>query len=351
MTEVKRTSFGYLRDGREAMLFTLTNCKGVSVAFTNYGVTMVQLIVPDKKDLPGDIVLGYDSVGEYEFHDRLAGATCGRVAARLAGGEFYLRGMRYQTARNEGNTHTLHGGFCGFDKKLWEFEEDREQIRFIYTSEDGEEGFPGRLTVQITCSLSEENEVCIFYQAESDRDTIVNLTNHIYFNLEGHGCGPVNRHQIRLFADYYVPCDGTPMPDGQILSVRDTPMDLRYPVEIGSGLESGFYQISALRGYNHDFILDKKERGSFEPGGVVWEYNSGRRMEIFTTEPAVHFFTANNLTRRKGKKGAVYNAYGGFCIEPGFLANSMKFLHFPSPILRKGEIYQHKTSFKFSIIE
>lgn len=351
MTEIKQESFGYLSDGREAMLFTLTNSQGVSVAFTNYGAAMVRWMMPDRKGALGDIVLGYDSVREYESHDRCAGATCGRVAARLADGEFYLDGIHYETAKNENKKHTLHGGFCGFDRKLWEVEEDKEQIRFIYSSADGEEGFPGRLTVQITYSLNEDNEVNIVYDAESDQDTIVNLTNHIYFNLEGHACGSVSQHQVQLFADYYAPCDGTPMPDGQILTVQNTPMDLRQPVKIGKLMESGFHQISVLQGFNHDFILNKRERGSFELGGIIWEKNSGRKMEIYTTKPSIHFFTANNLTRRKGKDHAIYDIHGGFCMEPGFLPNSMKFLHFPSPILRKGERYQHRTRFKCSITE
>lgn len=351
MERIRKESFGHLSDGREAHLFTITNARGAGASFTNYGAAVVSVLVPDRSGRLEDVVLGYDSAPEYEMHDRCAGATCGRYAGRLGGGGFVLNGRRYETAKNEEHRHTLHGGFSGFDRKLWEAEIEEDRVCFRYVSGDGEEGFPGTLSMEVIYGFSDDNELSVCYRGRSDRDTVVNLTNHIYFNLRGHGSGDIKNHQVKLYSDYYAPCNGTPRPDGQILSVENTDMDLREWTAIGSRMNGAFKQIRMLHGFNHDYILRRHERGCLEPGGAVREAESGRIMEVYTTKPVIHFFTANNLSRRTGKKKAVYEVHGGFCLEPGFLSDSMSFLHFPSPVLRAGETYCHKTSFRFGVYE
>lgn len=348
MIQINREPFGWLTDGREAERFVFTNKSGMKAAFTNYGAAVTEIWMPDREGRLEDVVLGYDSAGEYERNDRCAGATCGRVAARLEGGSFWLNGREYHTSRNEDGKHTLHGGFCGFDRKLWEAEVFEEKVRFTYISPDGEEGFPGTLKAEMTVWLTEDGEVHLEYSGISDRDTVMNLTNHVYFQLQGHGKGTVEGHQVCLNADYYAPCDGTPMPDGQILSVEGTPMDFRKPVLLAERIRSEAYQIAVLSGLNHDFFINRRERESLEPCASVWEPETGRRLEVLTTKPVLHFFTANNMTRRRGKDGRIYDQYGGFCVEPGFPANAMRFLHFPSPVLRAGEQYRHCTVFRFT---
>ena len=350
MANIERKPFGVLKDGRKGDLFILTNANGMKAAFTNYGASVVGITAPDRAGHWKDVVLGYESIEEYEKNDRCAGAGCGRVAARLGGGDFYLNGKKYHTSKNEDGVNTLHGGFCGFDRKLWNADIIHGQLVFTYISPDGEEGFPGCLAVKIFCQLTDSNEILFTYLARSSEDTIVNLTNHIYFNLKGHGEGTVENHSLWVDSDYYAPCCGNPMPDGQILQVKGTPVDFRVPSRIGDCLNSGFGQISALKGLNHDFFINKNERGNFSRAAALYEEESGRVMEVFTTKPAIHLFTANNLTERRGKGGKSYRVHSGFCLEPGYAANSMQFLHFPSPVLRKGEEYCHKTAFRFGAI-
>lgn len=350
MIKVQRQPFGTLGDGREAELFTITNSSGASASFTNFGAAVVGVLVPDRHGRLSDVVLGYDSVEAYEQYDRCAGATCGRFAGRIGGGAFWLGDEHYEVSRNENQIHCLHGGFEGFDRKLWDAEVAGETVKFTYFSRHGEDGFPGNLQMEIVCSFNEENEVKLCYHGVSDKDTVVNLTNHVYFNLAGHGAGNVGDHQVKIPADFYVPCDGTPMPNGEIRKVEDTPMDLRNGVYLRDYWETEFKQIACLGGFNHDFVLNRQARKTSVLAGTIWEEQSGRRLDVYTTKPAVHFFTANNLTRRTGKENAVYQVHGGFCMEPQFFSNSMQYLHFPSPELKAGEAYLHETRFCFSVL-
>lgn len=349
MGMVQRRSFGRLRDGREAELFTIAHPNGIRASFTNYGAAVVSVVVPDRQGKLQDVVLGYDCVEEYERQDRCAGATCGRYAGRIADGRFWLNGSLCQAAQNENRQHCLHGGFEGFDRKLWKAEVVGEQVKFSYVSVHGEEGFPGRLQVELVCGFGEDQELGLTYFGVSDRDTVVNLTNHIYWNLKGHGSGDVGGHRIRLDADYYVPCDGTPMPNGEIRMVEGTAMDLRSGRCLEDCWTGKAAQLACLGGLNHDYLLNRPERRLLFECGSVWEEESGRKMTLSTTEPAVHMFTANNLTRRQGKENAVYEVHGGFCMEPGFLSNSMRLLHFPSPVLKAGESYRQETRFRLSV--
>lgn len=349
MTQIHQKFFGKLKDGREAFLYTITNANGTSAAFTNYGATTVSVTVPDRQGNFEDVVLGYGSVEEYEMHDRCAGATCGRFAGRIEGGGFTLDGIRYELSKNERQENTLHGGFEGFDRKLWDSRIEGDQVVFSYLSPDGEEGFPGTLHMQVICSLTDENEVVLRYHGISDKDTAVNLTNHIYFNLAGHGSGDIGRHQVKLLADFYLPSNAPiSRPDGQILSVAGTPMDVREWTYIDDLWNGGYPEIDNLGGMNHPYIVNRQTRDGLAAGGAVWDEVSGRMVEISTTKPIVHFFTANNMTRRTGKDGAVYDVHGSFCLEPVYYGNSMKFRHFPSPFLKAGEAYCHETRYRFS---
>lgn len=339
MGSVQRRPFGRLRDGREAELFTITHSNGIRASFTNYGAAVVSVVVPDRQGKLGDVVLGYACASEYERQDRCVGATCGRYAGRIAGGSFWLNGSQYQVSQNENRKNCLHGGFEGFDRKLWTAEIVEDQVKFSYISVHGEEGFPGTLRTELVCGFTEGQELVLAYSGVSDRDTVVNLTNHIYWNLRGHGSGDVGGHRVKLDADYYVPCDGTPMPGGEIRTVEGTMMDLRSGRRLNDCWNTEAAQLACLGGLNHGYLLNRQEHRGLICGGCVWEEESGRKMTLYTTEPAVHMFTANNLTQRMGKEKAVYEVHGGFCMEPGFLSNSMRFLHFPSPVLKAGEQY------------
>ncbi len=338
---IKREIFGTLPDGRTAELFTLTNSHGLVAKVTNLGTIITELHVPDRNGQLGDVVLGFDKLEGYLADHPYFGCTVGRFANRIAGGRFDLDGKTYKLAVNNGPNH-LHGGIEGFSKKLWDAQTSDRAVEFFYRSPDGEEGYPGNMDVRVSMELSDANELRLDYRATTDQATILNLTNHSYFNLAGRGT--VLDHELKLGARAFTPADENLIPTGEIRPVAGTPMDFTRPTPIGS-------RFSALggspAGYDHNFVIDDPGKG---PRFAAWvrEPQSGRVLEAWTTEPGVQLYTANFLDGSlTGKGGQRYIQHCGFCLETQHYPDSIHKPQFPSVILRPGAVYTQTTIYRF----
>lgn len=315
--------------------YTLTNNNGVEVSITNYGGTVTSIKVPDRNGVFGDIVLGYDTIEEYMRNPRYLGALIGRYANRIAGGRFSLNGVEYQLAQNNNGANHLHGGVRGFDKRIWKVSETPASLHFEYFSPDGEENYPGNLTVAVDYSLNDQNELRIEYHATTDKDTIINLTNHSYFNLAGQGT--ILDHELTLQADSFTPVSDELIPTGEIRAVDGTRMDFRTPRVISEG------------GYDHNFVLNDWQLGSVRSVAKLREPKSGRVMEVFTTQPGIQFYSGNFLDGSLiGKGGVAYEKYAALCLETQHFPDSPNQPNFPSTVLRTGETYNETTIYKFT---
>jgi aldose 1-epimerase len=347
---VKRV-FGKLSDGTAVDLYTLTNKNGLEVQITNYGGSVVSLKSPDMRGQMADIVLGYDDARGYEDDRAYFGSIVGRYANRIAGGKFSLSGVQYQLAQNNGANH-LHGGNRGFNKVVWQARQVRRAggaaLQLSYVSKDGEENYPGNLTVTVTYILTDKNELRIEYSATTDKETIVNLTHHSYFNLAGAGTGDILRHELRMNANRFVPTDATSIPIGELKSVAGTPFDFRRSATIGSRINEQDEQLLLGKGYDHSFVLNKKGK-ELSLAAEVYEPTSGRAMQVWTTEPAVQLYTGNFLDGVKGKDGRVYNIREGFCLEAQHFPDSPNRPSFPSTVLKPGRRYTQTTVYKFTV--
>ncbi len=333
-------------------LYTLTNSKGMEVKITNYGGIVVALRVPDRQGRFEDVVLGFDRLEDYLKGHPYFGAIIGRYANRIAGGRFTLNGVSYQLTLNEGQNH-LHGGQRGFDKVVWKARPVRSAqgvgVRLTYLSRDGEEGYPGNLSVTVTYLLTEENELRIEYVATTDRDTIINLTHHSYFNLAGQGRRDILEHLLQINAEYFTPIDANLIPTGEIRFVRGTPFDFTRPTAIGARIEQEDEQLRFGRGYDHNWVLSGPP-GTVRLAARVVEPGSGRVLEVWTTEPGLQFYSGNFLDGTiTGKEGRVYRHRYGFCLEPQHFPDSPNKPHFPAVVLRRGARYQTTTVYKFSV--
>jgi aldose 1-epimerase len=342
--------YGKTKEGISVDVFTLTNSKGMSAEITNYGGIVVSLKVPDKNGQFEDVVLGHDKLEEYFSNSPYFGAIIGRFANRIEDGIFELNGKEYKVAKNDGENH-LHGGIVGFDKVVWCAENiegnDKEELELTYLSKDGEEGYPGNLKIRVTYTLTEDNSLKIDYYAVSDKDTVVNLTNHSYFNLAGHDSGDILNHQVMINADNFTVNDQYSIPTGEIRVVKGTPMDFTEPTMVGENINSDYEQIVFGKGYDHNWILNKSGE-ECEKAAEVYEINTGRVMEVYTTKPGIQLYTGNFLDGSQfGKGGVRYNQRNGLCLETQYFPNSIKHKHFPSPVLKAGEEYRHCTIYKF----
>ena len=325
-------------DGQSVGLYTLTNEHGVEVSITTYGGAIVSLKAPDRSGSFADVVLGFETLEEYVRNPRYFGGLIGRHANRIGLGKFSLNGSVVQLTQNNGANH-LHGGEKGFDKRLWKIIDNKTSLHLEYFSRDGEEGYPGNLTARVVYTLSAENELEIEYEATTDRETIVNLTNHSYLNLAGGG--DILGHELTLHADGFTPVSKELIPSGEIKSVDDTPMDFRHGKAIGRDL-------AAAGGYDHNFVLSNFD-GSLRSAARLYEPGSGRVLEIFTTEPGIQFYSGNFLDGSfTGKGGAVYHKYAGLCLEPQHFPDAPNHANFPSTVLRPGETYRHISLYRFS---
>lgn len=342
---VDKKEFGKMPDGSTIESFTLSNSQGASAKVITYGASLTELHVPDKNGKLGDVVLGFDNIEGYLGPHPHFGGTIGRYGNRIAKGKFTLDGKEYQLAINNA-PNSLHGGPTGFDKRVWKGEplkvKDGAAVRFTYLSKDGEENFPGNLTVSVTYTLTNTNELKLEYSAETDRDTIVNLTNHSYFNLAG--SGDILKYVLYLDADKYTPVDPTLIPTGELASVANTPLDFRKPTVIGDHIA----EIKGIGGYDHNFVLNGKA-GTLRLAGRVNDPASGRQMEVWTTEPGVQFYSAIGLNGSiMGKGGAAYPKYGAICLETQHFPDSPNHPNFPSTVLKPGTKFHSETIYKFS---
>jgi aldose 1-epimerase len=352
---ITKKPWGKTADGTPVDLYTLTNSKGMQATITTYGGIVTTLLVPDRQGKLGDVVLGFDTLDGYLKGHPYFGALIGRYGNRIAKGHFSLEGKEYTLAQNNDGNH-LHGGLKGFDKAVWKAEETKVRLRndevpalvLTYTSKDGEEGYPGNLSVKVTYALTESNSLFIRYEATTDKATPVNLTNHSYFNLAGAGSGDILGHELMLNAGKFTPVDKGLIPIGELRDVEGTPFDFRKATPIGQRIGASDEQIKFGGGYDHNFVLDKKD-AAMSLAARVFEPSSGRVMEVYTTEPGIQFYSGNFLDGTNvGKGGKVYKHRNGFCLETQHFPDSPNQAKFPSTILEPGKKYSTTTIYRFS---
>lgn len=347
--KVTRQEFGKTRDGRAVQLYTLTNAAGMEARIMTYGGIVVSLKTPDRSGRLDDIVLGFDSLAGYQQDPPppYFGAIIGRYANRIAKGTFPLEGRTYHVPVNNG-ANSLHGGIYGFDKRVWTAKEIEGGIELHYLSQDGEEGYPGNLTTTVRYRVTDGNELKIEYHATTDKPTVVNLTNHSYFNLAGQGEGLILNHRVTIDSDRFTPVDAGLIPTGELRPVAGTPFDFRQPFEIGARIESRDEQIQLGGGYDHNFVLNHPEKG-MRLAATVYEPRSGRVMEVYTDQPGLQFYTGNFLNGNlAGKAGKNYPKRSGLCMETQHFPDSPNHPGFPATELKPGQEYRTATIFKFS---
>lgn len=355
MKQIK-TSFGTTKNGEAATLYTFTNKNGMSVSFTDYGANIVNICVPDKVGNIRDIALGFDSVSGYEMNPPGFGSFIGRYANRIGGAKFSVNGKEYTLEKNDGD-NCLHGGFTGYNTLMYETEifedEDALGIEFSRLSPDMEQGFPGNLDVSVTYTLTEDNELVIEYFAVSDKDTILNLTNHSYFNLAGHdaGAAAAMNMKLKMDCDYFTPTDDGLIPTGELRDVTGTPMDFRTLTTIGDRIDAVYAPLKQAGGYDHNYVL-KTEREEPSLVAELIDEASGRKMEVYTDLPGMQFYAGNFIVPGiKGKGGCAYEKRGGVCFESQFYPNSCNTPDFPSSALKAGEEFSSATIYRFTVVK
>ncbi len=344
---IKSSPFGKLPDGKIARLYHLKN-GNYSVDICDFGATLINFCGPDRDGKNTDILLGFDSVEPYLGNIGYMGAVIGRFGNRIEKGKFTLKGKEYTLAVNNGPNH-LHGGLKGFSHKLWSARDiDNNTIEFSLVSPDGEEGYPGNLDVQITYSLEADGTLTLDYYAISDADTVINLTNHAYFNLDGADKGTtIFDHTLQLDASAFCDTDDDCLANGNILTVKNTPFDFREPKPLGDPITSDFGPVKVAGGIDHNFVL--KNDGKFKKFGVLYSDKTGIELTCYSDQPGVQIYSGNFMKPNNGKYGVTYAKHGAVCIETQGFPNSTEHAHFPSPILKKGRIYRRKTAYKFSV--
>ncbi len=337
---ITKTYFGKTADGREVNCFKITSDDGIEAEVLDYGVTIRTLIVPDKNNNPVDVVLGYDTIEEYEANDGYFGATVGRFANRIKGGKFTLNGKEYTLALNNGANH-LHGGDVGFNKYVWESKVIENGVLFSMTSPDGDEGYPGTLKLEVAVTLK-DGAINLNYHAVSDKDTIVNFTNHSYFNLNG-GVGDIHGHLLTINADYYMMNDKGGLPTGEVPAVKGTAMDFTTEHAIGDEIESDHPAVVASDGYDNNYVLNSNV------AAVVRSKENGIVMTVITDEPGVQLYTGNKTSARNGKNGAKYGRRSALCLETQHFPDCINHPEWPSCILKAGEEFNSTTTYSFNI--
>lgn len=344
-------------DGQPTALYILKNKNNVSAAITNYGARLVSLIVPDKNGVMTDVVLGYDNIGKYEHQpETYFGAIVGRYGNRIAKGKFKLGGKEYTLATNNG-PNSLHGGKKGFGAVIWTGKQlDGQSVELSYTAKDGEEGYPGKLQVKVTYTLTDSNALTISYLATTDKPTVLNLTNHSYFNLNGQGSGTINNHLLTLNADQFTPVDSTLIPTGKLEPVANTPFDFRTPTAIGTRIEANHIQLKYGKGYDHNFVINSSKGDSIKGGhkllnaATVQGDQSGIVMKVMTEEPGIQFYGGNFMDGTNPLKGGKKDAFRtAFCLETQHYPDSPNQPNFPSTELKPGQTYRTTTVYQFGV--
>ena len=349
---IEKKSFGTCSNGDEACLYVLTNRNGMKVTVTDFGANIVSIIVPDQNNVMADVALGFQSVQGYEENAPGFGSFIGRNANRIGNAQFEIDGKVYELQKNDG-PNNLHGGDPAYNKVMYDVEtfedENGSSIELSRISPDMEQGFPGNLTLSVTYTLTEENELLIEYFAVSDKDTVVNLTNHSYFNLAGHNSGSVLNQEVQILASAFTPTDDNLIPTGEIASVEGTPMDFRVMKAIGNDIKADYKPLKQAGGYDHNYVLDK-ETSDVELCAKMYDPKSKRYMEVYTDLPGMQFYTANFLAEpADGKDGTVYHKQDAACFETQFYPNACNTKEFPSSVLKAGVEYSYATIYKFGV--
>lgn len=348
--KVFSASFGKTPDGAPVKIFTLRNARGAEVKISNYGGIVTSLKVPDRDGKLGDVVLGYGTLDEYLKASPYFGCLVGRYGNRIAKGRFTLNGKTFQLATNNG-VNALHGGVKGFDKVLWDGKPVESKLgpalQLDHVSKNGEEGYPGNLTVTAVYTLTDDNSLRLDFTATTDKDTVVNLTHHSYFNLAG--SGDILGHEVMIASDEFTPVDATAIPTGELKAVKGTPFDFNTPATVGARINDDDEQLKFGKGYDHNWVI-KKPAGQMGLMARVTEPVSGRVMEVLSDEPGLQFYSGNFLDGTiKGKGGQVCPFRGGFCMEPQHYPDSPNQPNFPSTVLKPGDIYKNSIIYKFSV--
>lgn len=337
-------------DGTQVTEYTLSNYDGLKMSAINYGCTITSILVPDRQGQLGNVVLGFDSIEGYLSSNHYVGSVVGRYANRIAAGKFTIKGREYSLTLNL-PPHHLHGGTSGLNKKLWSsvpFEnEEGEGVDFFYKSPDGEEGYPGTLEVMIRYMLSHENDIIFHYTAKTDQSTVLNLSQHTYFNLN-HNNDNILHHELMLNADQYLPVDQQMIPTGEFRNVGGSPFDFRKMKQVGTDMSAEDEQIRIANGYDHNWIIAKKEN-ELSVAATLYDPESGRKMEVYTTEPGIQLYTGNFLAPQTGKGNHLYRPYAGLCLETQHFPDSPNQPTFPSVVLHPGEVFQSTTILHFSV--
>ncbi len=344
--KMEKTVFGTMKDGTEIYLYSMENGNGMKAQVINYGAILVNLYVPDKKGKIEDVVLGYDKLEDYYVNGANFGATIGPNANRIADASFVLDGIEYKLDANDGKNNLHSHADLGYHKKVWKVEENEKGVTFLLEGADGEMGFPGNKKVEVSYTLTEENELKIHYHAISDKPTIINMTNHTYFNLAGHDAGEIYDHILTLNAANYTPVVAGAIPTGEISPVQGTPMDFTKPRRIGNDIDADFEQLKLTGGYDHNWVLDG-EAGTLRHVATVEEPVSGRVMETYTDLPGVQFYAGNFIGKETGKRGAAYNYRYGLCLETQYYPDTANKPSFPSAVFGPDREYDTTTVYKF----
>lgn len=343
---INKREFGLTKDKEAVYEFKIENKNGYYITVLNYGCTLTSIVVPDKSNNLVDVCLGYKTIQEYESNEGYLGAIVGRHANRIRSGRFILNDKVYNIAINNGPNH-LHGGKRGFDKYIWDYSIEEDGLTFTRRSKHLEEGYPGNLDVKVKYEFNDNNELSISYEAFSDSDTIVNLTNHCYFNLNGEKQGSILNHYLKLNSSVYTENDENCLPTGKLLNAENSPFDFRKCKKIGLNIEDDNIQLKNSLGYDHNFVLDSKEELKYV--GFLLGDESKIKMDIYTTCPGIQFYSGNVLSGDLGKSNTRYTKRTGLCLETQYFPNSLECTNFPSVVLKKSDIYKERTIYKFSI--
>lgn len=342
---MKITDFGATEHGDETKLYTLTNRNNMEISVTDYGAALTQVIVPDKEGHPCDVVLGYDEAADYEAGGLFLGATVGRSANRIGGASIEINGKVYELVKND-NENNLHSGPDFYHNRVWDVKEAGDDyVTFVLESPDGDQGYPGDLRMEVTYTLTEDNAVKISYYGVPSEDTVINMTNHSYFNMDGHASGDVMEQEVWIDADAFTRADKESIPTGEIVPVEGTPMDFRTKKKLGRDIYDDYEALNYGMGYDHNWVLNND--GKFAKVAEMHSDESGITMEVYTDLPGMQLYTGNFIIDEKGKGGAIYHKRQAACFETQYFPDAIHKENFPGPICRKGDTYKTTTMYKF----
>ena len=340
-----KKEFGATKNGEKASCYVLKNSKGMEAVVSDFGASLLKLYVPDKDGKTQDVVLGYETLEDYENGGDSLGATVGRVANRIGTGAFELNGKKYELTKNDNGENTLHGGIDFYNKRMWDVkEEDDTHVVFALVSPDGDQGFPGEVKIEVSYTITEENELKIHYHAIPDQDTLLNMTNHSYFNLSGHASGTAWNAKVWIDADAFTETDAELIPTGTVVPVEGTPMDFRKEKVVEKEIGADYTPLKLAGGYDHNWVLNGK---GFRKAASAESEETGIKMEVYTDLPGIQFYSGNFLAGSKGKEGAVYEKGYGICFETQYFPDAIHKENFESPITKAGEVYDTTTVYKF----